>query len=117
MRISDWSSDVCSSDLDGALPAEQRNDDVAADVGQHAPEQGMRQAVEALQSEQRIGPQQLDTEGTLLDERGGQPARPREGRQQQGVDPGDEAEGEAGQRALARSAEHTSELQYLMRTS
>src|SRR3546814_19026524 len=90
--------------LDGALPSEQRIDDVAADVGQHAPEQGMRQAVEAPQSEQRIGPQQLDTDGTLLDERGGQPARPREGRQQKGVDPGDDAEGEDGQRALARTA-------------
>src|SRR3546814_9950732 len=65
----------CLDALDGALPAEQRNDDVAADVGQHAPEQGMRQTVEALQSEQRIGQQQLDAEGTLLDERGRQPAQ------------------------------------------
>src|SRR3546814_5618192 len=85
--------------LDGALMAEQRDDDIAADVRQHAPEQCVRQAVEAIQPEQGVRPQQLDAEGTLLDEAGRQPAGPREGRQQQ------------------RSEEHTSELQSLMRIS
>src|SRR3546814_2942177 len=60
--------------LDGALMAEQRDDDIAADVRQHAPEQCVRQAVEAIQPEQGVRPQQLDAEGTLLDEAGRQPA-------------------------------------------
>src|SRR3546814_19545845 len=107
--------------------------------GAHAQKLGMRQSIEAVQPEQHRGPQQLVSEQTLLDEGGRQPAWPRDGGQQQGVDPDDEAEREAGQRALARAAlpedaadngggelrrrrerrseEHTSELQSLMRIS
>src|SRR3546814_16499560 len=46
--------------LDGALMAEQRDDDIAADVRQHAPAQCVRPAVEAIQHAQGVRPTQLD---------------------------------------------------------
>src|SRR3546814_16222776 len=56
--------------VDGALMAEQRDDDIAADVRQHAPETCVRRAVEAIRTEKGVRQQTLDAEGTLLTEDG-----------------------------------------------
>src|SRR3546814_1950667 len=92
MRISDWSSDVCSSDLLGGLH-ECLVDRIEQVVGVGG--------VSAAAVE--IGPQHQVLEAVavdVVDDEGGQHA------------------GEAGgQVAAIRSEEHTSELQSLMRTS
>src|SRR3546814_9269748 len=97
MRISDWSSDVCSSDLREAADARVPRQDT--DVAQVA--RGTRQA----------------------DERQGELSRRKIGGRTDRVPPVDvlsrlSAEGRRGVRGLpVRSEEHTSELQSLMRNS
>src|SRR3546814_2740356 len=80
--------------------------------------------VESAEAEEGVRPQQGDAEGAILCEAAVEPARFGEGGQQQHVGPGDEADGETGQRAVPggaapqdRSEEHTSELPSLMRIS
>src|SRR3546814_6771130 len=119
MRISDWSSDVCSSDLTGALAADAVVGDEAAD----------RHARAILQQRQHRGG---DIAADVLDidvdaVRAGR-------RELRGVvrglvvDAGIEAErsdggalvgaaGDADHARTARTEEHTSELQSLLRTS
>src|SRR3546814_5702874 len=111
MRISDWSSDVCSSDL---VTETQRIDD-REDAGnggdhRHAP----------LHPRVRVNEDRLGEEHFLRQEaieqrhsrhRGGGDQRQRAGarhRANQAVEPGDVA-------GAGRSEEHTSELQSLMR--
>ena len=81
-----------------ARPAEQRTPDEPADVHQHRPEQGMGQMIDTVHPEQGIGFEELYGEGTLVDEFDGQPAGPREGRQNQGVKPDEGAEDKTGHR-------------------
>src|SRR3546814_3427149 len=42
MRISDWSSDVCSSDLPGYVPCVRPRPGPPLELGSHAPEEGPR---------------------------------------------------------------------------
>src|SRR3546814_5782129 len=121
MRISDWSSDVCSSDLPGGQRAFHQRaggiDDVGAENGKARLGDtlaGHRRAeVELVVSEHHDVEfrlvEQVDHVGALI-----------EAGQQRGRD-GVAAVGEDGMlggRALAvRSEEHTSELQSLMRIS
>src|SRR3546814_5777625 len=119
MRISDWSSDVCSSDLAGAgagVPAPRGALvlDAAAGAGvlHHLPGRGAvacaardRHAARALRA---AGAGRGHERRTVVARRLDPPARA--------------AQGERSQPALAtgpadRSEEHTSELQSLMRTS
>src|SRR3546814_6393331 len=99
MRISDWSSDVCSSDLDGA-----RDPPVAAEggVGPHRASRvdaacRVRAACDGGSSEAQRRPGGGDH------------------RHQHGL-PGEEG-GQRPRRFRPRSEEHTSELQSLMRIS
>src|SRR3546814_5141025 len=107
MRISDWSSDVCSSDLDYRLGL---HDDLAAAVGNVVDQIGWN-AVAAI-SENRKAACQLQRRDAAGAQRQGQ-----HGRLAFAV------EAEAGDEVLnvlgphGRSEEHTSELQSLMRIS
>src|SRR3546814_3624328 len=96
MRISDWSSDVCSSDLQGEA-AEADPAGGALDLG----------SGHQRQHEQHDGGDEPETGKASNPAR----RRQRDGNQQRG--------GEGQQRNLAagRSEEHTSELQSLMRIS
>src|SRR3546814_3145846 len=111
MRISDWSSDVCSSDLDAAdgdAGGEDRQPDRQSPaayflqrVGQRGERHGVPHGAPLLEAEGRTQAHDLHQpleRLSWLDRRGGL-ARRHEGD------------------ARARSEEHTSELQSLMRIS
>src|SRR3546814_6202647 len=106
MRISDWSSDVCSSDLQrsepfGKLPARAADPDR---IGRDSPGQGsgrQRPDPSAMDVAQHLGPLGLAQEGDHRDD------------DQQGFESLAQQDGEGAQ----RSEEHTSELQSLMRIS
>src|SRR3546814_4033165 len=132
MRISDWSSDVCSSDLLAHL-REQRRDLLHARGGRlqpfgHRCELARHQAVDRAAGQAVVGLrvpgpglQRLDVPDVALDlvvqdqrvdlvlarERGGV----------DGVEPGEDRLVEIDSRLAARSEEHTSELQSIMRIS
>src|SRR3546814_10204487 len=108
VRISDWSSDVCSSDLCAHRAKADRGGEIDPEVARRLAEAGFAVAARA-----RLG----DTEGAGdvgiaaaidADEGGGDALR------QKGED---EPRGGVGGRARLRSEEHTSELQSLMRIS
>src|SRR3546814_2257575 len=103
MRISDWSSDVCSSDL---LVAGLAVDDQLGDqavVGRGDAVAGVEPGIDA----------HAEPAGGVVV---GDPARRgHEGLRVLGVDAA--FDGVAGKRDVARSEEHTSELQSLMRIS
>src|SRR3546814_4004100 len=108
MRISDWSSDVCSSDLHGragiGAVGRLRPDELCAEC---AP--GGSRAAAGQQSDH------LATErGAVADQPGAQPREPAAL-----LAPADPAVGpaDAGAADRSRSEEHTSELQSLMRIS
>ena len=65
-----------------ALAAEQREADIAADVGQHAPEQRMGDRIESHQAEKLLRLQHAGTEQSLFDKAERQPSGLRERRQQ-----------------------------------
>src|SRR3546814_4876138 len=92
MRISDWSSDVCSSDLVGEVPGQGRASGGGRGLGQ--PAEGYA-AVEGDAGGHR----------TLVDHHA------------VGVVGGDLGGSDAGGAGAKRSEEHTSELQSLMRIS
>src|SRR3546814_7452772 len=111
MRISDWSSDVCSSDLLGFEPVRRRGEQGLhghhreirqAGLGQH---QGQYQATPGLRERalHRAAGHGADRTARQYRHEGGSRRQPRQSRQH-GKHP-------------ARSEEHTSELQSLMRTS
>src|SRR3546814_2698969 len=110
MRISDWSSDVCSSDLEGVVV--QARDQVLAgqfaDVTPGVDQRALqRRVAEAIA--QRGGVLDLDEiqrAARLLRDRLAQPLQHRRARVQSGD-----------RMATVRSEEHTSELQSLMRIS
>src|SRR3546814_8485957 len=95
MRISDWSSDVCSSDLRGGgrgIGAEQFL--AAPGMGNHRVHRHHR-----IDGGERVGPRGQSVGGV-----------------DRSIDVGVEARQQAG-RDMTRSEEHTSELQSLMRIS
>src|SRR3546814_10506214 len=96
MRISDWSSDVCSSDLHAARPRGGGID--AVEIGERR--LGGGEALRGLEHRQRAG------RGRLGLGRGPAVARTHQAQL-----------GEAAIQHGARSEEHTSELQSLMRIS
>src|SRR3546814_9401475 len=114
MRISDWSSDVCSSDLDRAYSA--RRGARAADERIDRRQGADRRARAAPRFRHRYAAHRA---------RGAQPARGRERSAGRRGGAGDEARGRAAGRGQdprrragrGRSEEHTSELQSLMRSS
>src|SRR3546814_7711936 len=97
MRISDWSSDVCSSDLIFDQPVHQFAPVAVAHrcAGQAADD-----------AEQRL-PQLIDFIGAMIVDVDRISAAPRH----------DLDQSDAGEMTKSRSEEHTSELQSLMRTS
>src|SRR3546814_10765614 len=104
MRISDWSSDVCSSDLEAARATTRRGwrfDRESPAVARIARRPVLLDR-HAFLAPARCGPQP------------GQSARPQ---QPLVADAGDEVRPPARDACRQRSEEHTSELQSLMRTS
>src|SRR3546814_7267232 len=101
MRISDWSSDVCSSDLDGEVAQQVQLVPHADARAPHPTEDRLGTETESLE------PVEGDLHGRRFD-----PHRP--------VGGGNHVEVAAAAEEVAcagRSEEHTSELQSLMRTS
>src|SRR3546814_3935533 len=98
MRISDWSSDVCSSDLIRAEQGVQASHGVSA-----SGDYGLQQHAERIFDQLLVSGEELGAHGavhhTVIDREGAAHHR------------GD------GERAVLRSEEHTSELQSLMRIS
>ena len=86
------------------LPRRHRHAHVEADVGEHAPEQGVRDLVHAREAEELLRLQQRDAEEAVGEEARGQPARLGEGGQEQRVPPHRETGGEARERAGAGGA-------------
>src|SRR3546814_7927430 len=97
MRISDWSSDVCSSDL-GRQPQDRRGGGVHQ--GCRLPDQPA-----GAECQRRGGARRRGRQGLRRGGAGGAPSRPEDRR------------GGQKHRRPDRSEEHTSELQSLMRIS
>src|SRR3546814_6718574 len=122
MRISDWSSDVCSSDLESCRPGLQFRLLVAQTVGEP---QALAEGVDAPEPARRHGRSAVDPLGagqvdawraeSLVEVMRGEAdaalgQRQAEGRLHGPAEP-------RPRRRLRRSEEHTSELQSLMRIS
>src|SRR6266849_5382629 len=90
--------------LGGIGALDQRYADVAADVGEHAPEQAVRDVVQALETEQLLRLEEVGSEQPVGKEGDRQPARLRERGQQQGISPDQETRSEAAERGSARTA-------------
>src|SRR3546814_2718472 len=106
MRISDWSSDVCSSDLEGRELRHQGEAEGSVDVlRQHAEHKDQQDADEEGR--------QRDADEGESEEDLGQEAAPLQAR----VDAQRHADEEGKRRGHQRPEEHTSELQSLMRIS
>src|SRR5690606_31990039 len=86
----------------GGRTPPQRKPDIAADVGDHAPEQAMADVVEPGQPEQLLRFQQVDAENALGQEGDRQPSGLGEGGQQQRVEPDQEAGAKPQQRPQPR---------------
>src|SRR3546814_6284080 len=97
MRISDWSSDVCSSDLAAIL----------VDLGAMFLAAIMEKTLEPFN--------RLEADDVIVQHRGDEPLVMRERNEQAGRRPGDMQE--QADAVPHRSEEHTSELQSLMRIS
>ena len=87
--------------LDRRGQAGERARDIGRHIGEQAPHHAMCQRVE-LHCEQRAGLEQADAPRPLLDEAAPDPAGIGEGRQQQGVDPDEEARGDPPHRTPRR---------------
>src|SRR3546814_5009007 len=126
MRISDWSSDVCSSDLAAVVGDQQESAGIALQKA-FQPERGFEvEVVGRLVEQQQVGG--LEQEGGE-----GHPHAPAAGELGAGAllgslveaEPGQDTRGagrggvgaDGGQTLVQRSEEHTSELQSLMRIS
>src|SRR3546814_6470756 len=112
MRISDWSSDVCSSDLVAPGPGE----DVAGpERRKEASSEGDQELVAGDRTHAFVDP----AEAGHVDDEDGVARLPETRRLQYRLDLLVEAEaiGQAGQAVAQRSEEHTSELQSLKRNS
>src|SRR3546814_7331023 len=109
MRISDWSSDVCSSDL-----TQLRCQDLQPRAGEGDGEDCLEPTAQfrVAGSERRTGEQQriaVEQQQALQADRGDD--------QRQSLDRGARRHAHGIERAEERSEEHTSELQSLMRIS
>src|SRR3546814_2290050 len=125
MRISDWSSDVCSSDLHGryiefvksSFPRGLRLDGlkVVIDCANGAAYHVAPRVLYELGAE--VVPIGVYPDGFNINQRCGatDPARMQEAVVTHGADFGIALDGDADRAILARSEEHTSELQSLMR--
>src|SRR3546814_5788625 len=106
MRISDWSSDVCSSDLNRGCCRTSANSSLAASArGARAGwvEWGLQKGAAGLE-QAAITPGRIETSIAA-------------GAAASGIDAGRSCRGGLWGTATARSEEHTSELQSLMRIS
>src|SRR3546814_1077244 len=116
VRIRDWSSDVCSSDLDRVDGVARRRVEFGGDAGlvtavtdQAGIGAGAERQAEGIEQDRLAGP------GLT-----GQHRQPRREGEVETVDEHhvpDRERGEHGSERAERSEEHTSELQSLMRTS
>ena len=84
--------------------APQRHPDIRHHIGQHAPEQRMREAVEPLQAKQLLGPQPGHAPGPVGDEAHVEPARLGNGGQHERVGPHHKARQQTRECAQAGSA-------------
>src|SRR3546814_2067717 len=109
MRISDWSSDVCSSDLSGTalLPGGTRHGSTRADRSYQSRMRAANSCRVSMVSEVWTLTPRLWHGGAHGESRERRDARP----QGEGEDGGEE------KGARARSEEHTTELQSLMRST
>src|SRR3546814_2713976 len=105
MRISDWSSDVCSSDLRGAGGERRQHDD------------GALAALHRKAEVHRLALAQQQGVEVPCEEREQNSADENQRRRQRHAAPGDAAEAAEQPVVQVRSEEHTSELQSLMRIS
>src|SRR3546814_8688591 len=125
MRISDWSSDVCSSDLDGAAVGDQpaavaEQGEIAEQLRQVEDRQGDRQQRRCLEGVgyRPVGEKVALDEVNVLGLRLAQRLQAREHQQQQPKQGGEvRHHAHAEVQPAERSEEHTSELQSLMRIS
>src|SRR3546814_7311686 len=125
MRISDWSSDVCSSDLAGAGDVERRRLAALRRRRSLAPDrQAARRTEDAARNaaQRRFLARQVRAALGVLRSRARRKAagdlrRSRDAARRQGDEPGGLLAGLADRGRPARSEEHTSELQSLMRIS
>src|SRR3546814_7003311 len=101
MRISDWSSDVCSSDLPDAEQHEQARED------RRRPAEEIRRAARRHQARRAPAHAEATALRTLHEDDG----------HQGGADDSLQDKEESEHRKPERSEEHTSELQSLMRIS
>src|SRR6266852_1023519 len=90
--------------LGRAGPLDQRYADVAADVGQHDPEEAMCDVVQALEYEQLLRLEAVGAEQPVREEGDRQPARLGKGGQEQRIGPDQETRSEAAERGSARTA-------------
>src|SRR3546814_5355986 len=107
MRISDWSSDVCSSDLRPGLAVAQQLEprDLAGGIGRIALDQREFGRAEAFGL----------ARGAIESEPGEQPDEAHHaGDDERGAPAISDGDNRHDQRRDARSEEHTSELQYIM---
>ena len=90
--------------FDGRLSRKDGYADIGADVDQHAPEDGVGDAVEALEPEELEGFQKLDLKRSFQDEILGNGACLHQRRQEKGVDPYEKARDQARKRSGPASA-------------
>src|SRR3546814_4620669 len=126
MRVSDWSSDVCSSDLGGAVGGIRLAVDHGLDRGGVTRNLHLDDVVPGQSSECEVAADRI-LQGGRAFHPGHPPTLELGDRLDTGVAGGDDRGGAVGhahdelrdrlRSPLARSEEHTSELQSLMRTS
>src|SRR3546814_1732048 len=120
MRISDWSSDVCSSDLDGRVGAQIDHRDGAVDVGELVvgPVAAVTGRVAAVAAVEVVVAQAADQHGVAAHDQERVVAAAAVDDVGGGVADQRVAQAAAAQiLEVPRSEEHTSEIQSLMRLS
>src|SRR5260370_19866174 len=84
-------------------PPDQRYADVAADVGEHAPEEAMCDVVQPLKSEQLLRLEEVGAEQPVRKEGDRQPTRLGKRGQEQRISPDQESRCDAAERGSART--------------
>src|SRR3546814_8105913 len=117
MRISDWSSDVCSSDLEAAAHGNRLHGKLRVEQQPPRRLQTQAQVIGAGPDVERLAEQQLQgAHGDLQAPRDGSRGKGAVEARLHEPDGGGDARLVAGEAAEGRSEEHTYELQSLMRT-
>ena len=80
--------------LEHRLRGKKRDPDQKADIGDHGPDRGMRDRIEAVQAEQRVGLEQCECRAAHARPSSADPARAREGGKQQRIEPDGKPAGE-----------------------